>query len=238
VKVAVRAFTNSTNDAFTRLVRLLQLASPALPIVAYSCLQGLEWAVEVGTIRDEVGAQQWLGDLLEWNLGRFEAPLVGGHADRLAGRGYRSIAFARCGIHCQPRGGRTACRKGANGLLTVALAERPARLSRSAAQIFARDGAAKLSNGMERCCCLAGADRGGLAAYLRAWAENQVMAALKAVRLRQTSGQRILLALGERIPKIAQRAMTLGEHEVSNFAPAFAIASCRHETQYSRLFRS
>ena len=77
-----------------------------------------------------------------------------------------------------------------------------------------------------------------LAAYLWAWAENQVMAALKAVPLGQTSGQRILLALGERIPGIVQRAMTLGDDAVSNFAPAFAIASCCHETQYSRLFRS
>ena len=46
------------------LVRLLQLASPALPIGAYSYSQGLEWAVEAGVVRDAAGAQAWIGDLL------------------------------------------------------------------------------------------------------------------------------------------------------------------------------
>ena len=47
------------------LVRLLQLASPALPIGAYSYSQGLEWAVEDGAVRDAATAQAWIGDVLE-----------------------------------------------------------------------------------------------------------------------------------------------------------------------------
>jgi len=58
------------------LVRLLQLASPALPVGAYSYSQGLEWAVEAGTVQDEASALRWIGDQLEWNLGRYEAPLL------------------------------------------------------------------------------------------------------------------------------------------------------------------
>ena len=46
------------------LVRLLQLASPALPIGAYSYSQGLEWAIEAGTVHDAVSAQSWIGDVL------------------------------------------------------------------------------------------------------------------------------------------------------------------------------
>ena len=34
------------------------------------------WAVEAGTVRDEAGALRWIGDQLEWNLGRYEAPLL------------------------------------------------------------------------------------------------------------------------------------------------------------------
>ena len=60
----------------TALARLLQLASPALPVGAYTYSQGLEWAVEAGTVQDEAGALGWIGDQLEWNLGRCEAPLV------------------------------------------------------------------------------------------------------------------------------------------------------------------
>src|ERR1035437_1438265 len=58
------------------LVRLLQLASPALPVGAYTYSQGLEWAVESGRIRNEASAGQWIGDLLSGSIGRFEAPLL------------------------------------------------------------------------------------------------------------------------------------------------------------------
>ena len=77
-----------------------------------------------------------------------------------------------------------------------------------------------------------------LTAYLWSWAENQVMAALKAVPLGQAAGQRLLADLGGRIPAVAVNALKLPETEWSNFTPAFAIACARHETQYSRLFRS
>jgi urease accessory protein len=76
------------------------------------------------------------------------------------------------------------------------------------------------------------------AAYLWSWAENQVMAALKAVPLGQAAGQRLLAELGLQIPVVAENAQSLPEEAWSNFAPAFAICSARHETQYSRLFRS
>ena len=58
------------------LVRLLQLASPALPVGAYTYSQGLEWAVESGVIRDEASAGRWVADLLEHGIGGYEAPLV------------------------------------------------------------------------------------------------------------------------------------------------------------------
>ena len=77
-----------------------------------------------------------------------------------------------------------------------------------------------------------------LAAYVWSWCENQVMAALKAVPLGQAAGQRVLLVLGGRIPAVVQQALVLPEAEWSNFAPGLALASSRHETQYSRLFRS
>jgi urease accessory protein len=77
-----------------------------------------------------------------------------------------------------------------------------------------------------------------LVAYLWAWLENQVMAAVKAVPLGQTDGQRMLLALGERLGAIAERAAMLADDELGSFAPGMALLSSHHETQYSRLFRS
>jgi len=77
-----------------------------------------------------------------------------------------------------------------------------------------------------------------LQAYLWSWLENQVMAALKAVPLGQTDGQQMLLSLADRIPSIVSRAMATRDEDIGSFAPGFAILSSKHETQYSRLFRS
>jgi urease accessory protein len=77
-----------------------------------------------------------------------------------------------------------------------------------------------------------------LSAYLWAWAENQVTAALKTVPLGQTDGQRMLLVLGARLPAIVERASMLSDDDVGTYTPRLAILSSRHETQYSRLFRS
>jgi urease accessory protein len=77
-----------------------------------------------------------------------------------------------------------------------------------------------------------------LTAYLWSWAENQVMAALKAVPLGQAAGQRLLADLGRKIPDVTVNRKNWPKSKWSNFTPAFAIACARHETQYSRLFRS
>ena len=80
--------------------------------------------------------------------------------------------------------------------------------------------------------------RDALIAYIWAWCENQVMAAIKAVPLGQTAGQRMLLALGARIPAVAENAGALDDESLGNYAPGLALLSARHETQYSRIFRS
>ena len=64
------------------------------------------------------------------------------------------------------------------------------------------------------------------------------MAAVKSVPLGQTEAQRMLLSLGSKLDGIAARASALEDDELSNFTPGLAILSSRHETQYSRLFRS
>jgi urease accessory protein len=61
------------------------------------------------------------------------------------------------------------------------------------------------------------------------------MAAIRAVPLGQTAGQKILFALGAKLEKIAEETQAA---PLSNFTPGLAMLSTRHETQYSRLFRS
>src|SRR4051812_7316965 len=66
----------TTITAMTISTRLLQLASPTLPVGAYSYSQGLEAAIEAGVVKDGASAREWIGDVLEFSVGRMEAPLV------------------------------------------------------------------------------------------------------------------------------------------------------------------
>jgi urease accessory protein len=77
-----------------------------------------------------------------------------------------------------------------------------------------------------------------LHAYAWSWAENQVGVAMKAIPIGQVAGQRILTAVSAGIPQIVENVIDYPDSAISNFAPGLTLASCRHETQYSRLFRS
>ena len=70
------------------------------------------------------------------------------------------------------------------------------------------------------------------------WAENMTQAAIKAVPLGQSAGQRILARLAGLIPQAVEQALRLGDADRQAFAPMLAILSSQHEVQYSRLFRS
>ena len=74
--------------------------------------------------------------------------------------------------------------------------------------------------------------------YAWSFLENQVSAIMKAVPLGQVAGQRILSDLAMTLPNLVDKAMQLPDDDIHNFCPALSIAGCRHETQYSRLFRS
>ncbi|MET0520252.1 MAG: urease accessory UreF family protein, partial [Burkholderiaceae bacterium] len=80
--------------------------------------------------------------------------------------------------------------------------------------------------------------REAMLAHAFGWAENMVGAAIKAVPLGQSAGQRMLEALSEAIPAVVDAALALGDEERQAFTPMLAILSAQHEAQYSRLFRS
>lgn len=219
------------------LTRLLQLASPALPVGAYTYSQGLEWAVEAGTVTDEATALVWIGDQLEWNLGHFEAPLLAAmmeahrNGDDIATLDARYLASRESAeLRAETLQMGHSLRR-----LLADLRELPPAFVETIAVLPAPTFPAVWS-GLAAHWQIEAAD--ALVAWLWSWAENQTMAALKAVPLGQAAGQRILLEIGTRIPAVVERALAIQEDEFSNFAPGFAIACARHETQYSRLFRS
>ena len=223
------------------LVRLLQLASPALPVGAYTYSQGLEWAVESGAIRDESGAAGWIGGLLEWSLARFEAPLLGcqlaawsrgedGEVARLNDDFLASRETAELRAE--------TVQMGWSLVKLLAELEAFASIPGWRVRLLAIDTPCFPTVWSAAAAAWQVPPDQALAAYLWAWAENQVMAAVKAVPLGQSAGQRLLATLGQRIPPLVEAALQLPEARWSNYTPGLAIASSRHETQYTRLFRS
>ena len=218
-----------------QLARLLQLASPTLPVGAYTYSQGLEWAVDSGIVSDEASALQWIGDLLQGSMGRFEAPLL---AQMLAACAEQDLARltqlnARYLASRESVELRAETLQMAYSLLRLLNELQPEEgLARHLATPKFPAAWASVAVSWE----IAAED--AVSAYLWSWIENQTLAALKTVPLGQTAGQRMLLALGEKISQVAQQARAMDVADYNNFAPGFAIACSRHETQYSRLFRS
>ncbi len=226
-----------------QLARLLQLASPALPVGAYTYSQGLEWAVESGVIHDEASAGRWIADLLQHGIGSYEAPLV---VALMAAWSSGDLAEIDC-LNAEFLASRESAELRAE---TVQMGFSMRRLLRDLRDL--RDDS--LSSVMATVdampevafptvwSSIAAAwqiePEAALTAYLWSWAENQVMAALKAVPLGQAAGQRLLAELGRQIPDLAVNRKNWPKTKWSNFTPAFAIACACHETQYSRLFRS
>jgi len=216
------------------LARLLQLASPALPVGAYSYSQGLEAAVEAGIVRDAASARRWIEDVLELSVARMEAPVF----LRLCQAWCAGDAAAAAHWNALFLASRESAELRAESVqmgysLVRLLGELDAGGGPDAGEEVSFPAA--FTHAVARWNIEPGA---ALVAYLWAWAENQVMAAVKAVPLGQTDGQKMLLALGGRLPDMAARAAALDDEGLGNYAPGLALLSARHETQYSRLFRS
>lgn len=218
------------------LVRLLQLASPALPVGAYSYSQGLEAAVEAGIVRDAASAQSWIGDVMALSLATMEGPLL-----------VRLMAASSSGdLQAMGRWNDEMLASRESAELRAETVQMGYSLRRLLVELDV-PGAHSLGAFDEVSFPTAFAFAASawkvdvedaLAAYLWSWLENQVMAALKSVPLGQTDGQRTLLALGARIPDLARIALQMGDDELVNFAPGLALLCARHETQYTRIFRS
>lgn len=221
------------------LTRLLQLASPALPVGAFSYSQGLEAAVEAGIVGDRQSALAWIGDLFAYSLATMEAPVLLRLIENFRARNGSAVRhWNDCFL-----AGRESAELRAE---TVQMGTSLARLLNDLAGVDtqALSDLNKLEEVSFPCAfaCAAASwevpPEPALAAYLWSWAENQVMAALKLVPLGQTDGQRILLDLGGRIDAVVERAARLDDDDLGVFMPRLAILSSRHERQYSRLFRS
>lgn len=217
-------------------LRLLQLASPALPVGAYAYSQGLEWAVEAGWVHDEASLADWLRDQLAASFARVDLPI-----------------FARLHRAAQA-GDDEAMRQWSSELSawreTRELLADDRDRGHALARLLRDLGVANAAAWAERddapfatVAALAAVAwqvplEPALHAHAFGWLENQILAGVKLIPLGQVAGQRLLLTLARDLPAACDDALTLADDDIGGSLPIVAIASSLHETQYTRLFRS
>lgn len=218
------------------LLRLLQLVSPALPVGAFNFSQGLEYAVEAGWVIDEATACDWVEGIASQGVGVLDIPmLLRMQAAWTANQ--PDAAFRWNDLLVAQR--ETSEMRAEERHLGASLAKILFQAGLADAEPWIRNGQATFV----LMFALASArwripPRDAACGLLWAWVENQVLGAVKLVPLGQSAGQRLLDRLGARIPSIVECAATLADDELAIGTPAQGFASIRHETQYSRLFRS
>ncbi len=214
------------------LLAALHLASPALPVGGFAYSQGLERAIEEKVVFDEASAARWIGDLLLLSLARLEAPLWL--------RAFDASAAGDDARFAQLNDELLAARE------TAELRAESQQMGASLLRLLPALGAAPPTlepiaypAAFAAACVSLGVDReAGLTAYLWAWVENQLRVAVKSVPLGQQAGQRLLIGLHALLVQAVATACDLKDDELGSAAVAFALISARHETQYSRLYRS
>lgn len=218
------------------LLRLLQLSSPMLPVGAYAYSQGLEWAVESGWVHDETSAASWIGGVLGQGPAQLEVPVLA--------RLYRAWEINDVErVHYWSRYLDAARESGE-------LQAEARQLGESLAVLLTQLGIEAASPwkeieyaGFPTLFALAAVHYRvplpeAALGFLWTWCENQVAAAMKLVPLGQAAGQRILSILIGQLPAAVECGLVLPNQAIGVTAPRLAIGSARHETQYTRLFRS
>lgn len=218
---------------------LLRLASPQLPIGGYSYSQGLEMAVENGTVKDAENARRWISDQLLLNLARFEAPLLLAHCVAAAEQDWEAL-LQLCAQHRSSRETRELQLESRQMgyslkqlLLGLVELDEPARL------YLAQVEEPHLALGWAlaaRAWNIAPQD--ALAAWLWSWLENQLAVLMKTLPLGQQAAQRLTTQL---LPVLQQAQLSASELDPQRYGSAafgLSLASMAHERQYSRLFRS
>jgi urease accessory protein len=208
---------------------LLAWLSPAFPTGAYAYSHGLEWAVETGDITDGESLRAWLADVLAHGSGRSDAILLR-HAYRAGADPVALGNIVEIAAAVAPaRERRAETLDQGTAFLAAAAAWHPPPLPPRVAYPVAV-GALAGRHGI--------AEDATAAAYLQAFATNLISAAVRLVPLGQSAGLRVLAALEPVILQVAAASLTATLDDLGGAAFRSDLAAMRHETQYTRLFRS
>lgn len=215
---------------------ILRFASPALPIGTFAYSRGLEYAVHAGWVTDEDSAREWILGLLAHSGVQLDGAVyvrlhtAFANEDREAAERWNNYLIASresAELRLEDSQLGAALMRVLAGSGVAPAAAYAGREDTAYATAFAL---AMVSHAVPLSAALG--------ALLWAQAESQTGAALRLVPLGQSAGQRILQRVVALLPDLAERALAVPDDAIGAFAPALALGSALHETQYTRLFRS
>lgn len=221
------------------LLQLMWLASPALPVGGFSYSEGLEAAVDAGLVTNEAQAREWLLDQLHLALTRSDLAVVVRAVEAWQRHDAERIHELNTWVLTTRETAEFRLQTEQMGRsLCDWLRQRAVEPSRLQTLLALPNPTYPVAWALATTTApsVTAADAG--LAYAFGWSENMVQAALKAVPLGQSAGQRILEELAQQLPDAVQTATSLLDSERQAFTTALAILSAQHESQYSRLFRS
>jgi len=229
---------NDEQEQQTALYKLLTWTSPSYPTGAFSYSHGLEWAVEEGSVRDADTLVDYVDAVVARGGGWIDAVLFArayecahdaAAFDEIADLAAAFRGSAETALESQQQGAAflAVTRKAWPHAALDAFAERHGDfpIAHSIAMALA-------------CAAHAIAGEPALSAWLHATAANLVSAGVRLIPLGQTDGQIATARLAPRIEAIAADALTTPLEDLGTAAPLLELCSIRHETQYTRLFRS
>ncbi|NEP07160.1 MAG: urease accessory protein UreF [Okeania sp. SIO2G4] len=233
------------NQGENQLLCLLQLASPALPVGAYSYSEGIEVLVTTGKISDYDSLKNWLIDCLKFGSIRLEAALIV--------RAYLETNSGNLQLLNNWNNWATAVKE------TEELRLQSLQMGRTLIRLFTNiqpDLSTELMSFVQKKLetetdfCNFAIAYGLISAswqieietailgYLHSWATNLVNAGVKLIPLGQTVGQKLLWELQNQIVLSAEEILKLKDDELNSCSWGLSLASMVHEVQYTRLFRS
>jgi len=221
------------------LYRLLAWMSPAYPVGAFSYSSGIEWAVEAGDIGDATTLREWLGVMIGEGAGFADAVLFSHAHDAIAANddaALRAVAELAAALVASKERFLETTAQG-RAFLETTQAAWPTRALARLEAVWSGSIALPVAAGAA-CAGHTIARETAVRAFLQTLTANWISAGVRLVPLGQTDGQRVLAVLEDVVAAGAARALTTPLDELGTCAFRTDIASMKHETQYTRLFRS
>ena len=231
--------TDMPESEAASLYRLMTWLSPSFPVGAFSYSSGLEWAVEAGDITDAASLRQWLASMLVNGAGICDGIFLA-HAYRAASSGDDALladivelasAFAPSRErHLETTAQGRAFIEIARAAWHNALLDRLITSCKAAIVYPVAVGLVSAAHAIPLAPTLH--------AFLHAVTSNWISAGARLVPLGQTDSQRVLAQLEPDVAATAKRALVTSLDDLGSATFRADLASMRHETQYTRLFRS